>query len=78
MTSAPAAPTVSVPPTRVALSSGRRFGASRQVILTTLALLVIAIVAAIVFFDTARSSPDRTQFVPAFGSNPGVRGEGGR
>ena len=60
------------------VASGRPVGVSRQVILTTLVLLAVAVVAAIVFFDTARSSPDRTQYVRVFGSNSGVRGEGGR
>jgi hypothetical protein len=50
----------------------------REVVLTTIALLIIAVVAVVVFFEPARSSPEVKQFVPAYGSNPGVRGEGGR
>ena len=50
----------------------------REVVLTTLALLVIAVVAVVLFFEPARSTPGVKQSVPAYGSNPGVRGEGGR
>lgn len=50
----------------------------REVVLTAVALLVIAVVAVVLFFEPARSAPGVKQSVPVYGSNPGVRGEGGR
>ena len=63
--------------THVAVQN-RPVALGREVVLTTIALLVIAVVAVVLFFEPARSTPGVKQSVPAYGSNPGVRGEGGR
>ena len=53
-------------------------GLGREILLMVLGLLVIAFAATVLLREPARSSPAGKQPIPMFGSNPGVRGEGGR
>lgn len=50
----------------------------REIFVMMLGLLVVVFVATVLFRGPARSSPQGRQPVPVFGSNPGVRGQGGR
>ena len=51
-------------------------GLGREIFVMVLGLLVIAFAATVLLREPA--SPEGRQPIPTYGSNPGVRGEGGR